>query len=107
MTNSNAIESIIGPIPNGATDIRITSQQADALESDLGLNPGSLEGSNTLSIVSDVADRCPRCPVGDAGNDLFLGAGEGLPGGAPELVIDSIPSNGGDGVRQIRVIIEE
>ncbi|MCY7294599.1 hypothetical protein [Alteromonas sp. a30] len=107
VTNSKTIEGIIGPVPDGATEIRITRQQANALESDLGLNPGSLEQSNTLSIVSDIPERCPRCPVGNAGNDLFLGDGEGLPGGGPELVIDSIPSAGGDGIRQITIIVED
>ena len=60
-----------------------------------------------MSIVSDIPDRCPRCPVGNTGNDLFLGGGEGLPGGGPELVIDSIPSAGGDGIRQITIIVED
>ncbi|WP_434985195.1 hemagglutinin repeat-containing protein [Vreelandella zhaodongensis] len=107
VTDSRTIESIIGSVPNGATEMRITRQQANTLESDMGLNPGSLEQSNTLSIVSGVADRCPRCPIGDAGNELFLGGGEGLPGGGPELVIDSIPSGGGDGIRQITIIVED
>ncbi|MAZ20243.1 hypothetical protein [Roseovarius sp.] len=104
VTEVGSIERVTGPIPEGATEIRITRQQADQLETDLGLNPGSLESSNTLSIVSDVQGRCPRCPV--SGNDHFLGGGKGLPGGGSELIIDSIPSAGGDGIRQITVIIE-
>lgn len=104
VTEVDSIERITGPIPAGATEIRITRQQADQLETDLGLNPGSLESSNTLSIVSDIQDRCPRCPV--SGNDHFLGGGQGLPGGGSELVIDSIPSIGGGGVRQITVFVE-
>ncbi|WP_237061928.1 hypothetical protein [Microbulbifer zhoushanensis] len=107
VTDSKAIESVIGPIPEGASEIRITRHQADELESDLGLNPGSLEKSNTLSVISNIGERCPRCPVGDAGNELFLGDGQGLPGGGPELVVESIPSNGGDGVKQIKVIVED
>jgi len=104
VTEVNSIENVIGPIPNGATEIHITPQQASQLEADLGLNPGSLETSNTLSIVDDISGRCPRCPIG--GNDQFLGGGQGLPGGGSELVIDSIPSSGGDGIRQITVIVE-
>lgn len=104
VTEVNSIERITGPTPDGATEIRITRQQADQLETDLGLNPGSLESSNTLSVVSDVQSKCPRCPV--SGNDHFLEGGQGLPGGGSELVIDSIPSSGGDGIRQITVIVE-
>jgi hypothetical protein len=104
VTEVGSIERVIGDILDGATEIRITRSQADQLEADLGLNPGSLENSNTLSIVSDINDRCPRCPI--AGNDEFLGGGQGLPGGGSELVIDSIPSTGGDGIRQITVIVE-
>lgn len=33
----------------------------------------------------------PRSPIG-GGNDYFLGAGQHLPGGGPEMVIDSIPT---------------
>lgn len=91
-------------MPDGVTEIRITRQQTRQLETDLGLNPGSLENSNTLSIVSDVQGRCPRCPI--SRNDHLLGGGRGPPGGGSELVIDGIPSSGGEGVRQIKVIVE-
>ncbi|WP_296428357.1 filamentous hemagglutinin N-terminal domain-containing protein [Yoonia sp.] len=104
VTEVSSIENVIGRIPSNATEIRITRQQAAQLETDLGLNPGSLEANNTLSLVDDIAGRCPRCPIG--GNDQFLGGGQGLPGGGSELVIDSIPSSGGNGVRQIMVIVE-
>lgn len=106
VTDRDAIERTIGPIPEGATEITIPQSQADRLESELGLNPGSLESKNTLSIIPNIAERCPRCPVGDAGNDLFLGNGQGLPGGDLEFVIDSIPSNGGDGIRQVTIKVE-
>ena len=103
VTEVDSIENVIGPIADDVTEIRITAQQADELKHALGIS-GNLEDINTLSIVDNIADRCPRCPIG--GNDQFLGGGQGLPGGGSELVIDSIPSVGGDGIRQITVIVE-
>lgn len=35
----------------------------------------------------------PRSPTPEAGNEHFLGAGQHLPGGAPEIVIDSVPTS--------------
>lgn len=104
VTPTSSIESIVGPISPTATEITITQAQATALESSLGLKPGSLESSNLLSIVNNVASSAPRSPL--SGNNFFLGGGQGLPGGGSELVIDSIPSAGGQGIRQITVKVK-
>ena len=85
VTETGSIANVIGRIPDNATEIRITRQKADQLEVDLGLNPGSLEANNTLTLVDDISSRCPRCPIG--GNDQFLGGGQGLPGGGAELAL--------------------
>jgi filamentous hemagglutinin len=104
VTPMSSIESIVGPISQTATEITISRAQASALEGSLGLNPGSLESSNVLSIVADVSSRAPRSPL--SGNNYFMGAGQGLPGGGQELVIDAIPSAGGQGIRQIIVKVK-
>ena len=60
------------------------------IESDMGLKPGSLgEGFNTRKIEG-ISGMSPRSPL--EGNTYFLGPGQHLPEGAPEIVIDSIPS---------------
>jgi filamentous hemagglutinin len=104
VTPLSSIGSVIGPISPTATEITISQAQATALENALGLNPGSLESSNVLSVVSDVSSRAPRSPL--SGNNYFLGGGQGLPGGGSELVIDSIPSAGGQGIHQIIVKVK-
>ena len=104
VTPISSMESILGPINSVAKEITISRAQATALEYSLGLKPGSLEPSNVLSIVGDVATRAPRSPL--SGNLLFQGPGQGLPGGGAELVIDSIPSAGSLGVRQIIVKVK-
>ena len=95
----SSIESIVGPLDLTEKQIFITSGQATALESTLGLIPGSLQFSNVLSIIEGIPALAPRSPI--TGNTLFLGGGKGLPGGGSELVIDSIPSTGGQGIKQI------
>ena len=104
VTPMSSIESVVGPISPTATEVTISQTQATALENSLGLNPGSLESSNVLSIVNGVSSRAPRSPL--SGNNFFLGGGQGLPGGGAELVIDSIPSAGGQGIRQITVKVK-
>jgi hypothetical protein len=104
VTPMSSIESVIGPISPTATEVTISQTQATALENSLGLNPGSLESSNVLSIVNGVGSRAPRSPL--SGNNFFLGGGQGLPGGGAELVIDSIPSAGGPSIRQITVKVK-
>jgi len=104
VTPISSIETITGPISPTATQITITSAQATALETSLGLAPGSLQSTNVLSIVKDIPGLSPRSPI--SGNNLFLGGGNGLPGGGAELVIDSIPSSGGTGIRQITVNVK-
>ena len=104
VTPVSAFESVLGPIAPGVTQIAISKSQATALETSLGLPLGTLETKNILSIIEDIPNRSPRSPT--KGNDLFLGAGKGLPGGFPESVIDAIPSAGGNGIRQIIVKIK-
>lgn len=96
---------MIGKIPAGADQISITAQQARELEVALGLERGALESKNVISVVEDIAARSPRRPL--SGNTYFLGEGKGLPGGGPEVLVDSIPSGGGPGIKQIILEVHE
>jgi hypothetical protein len=101
LTDFEAIESVVGPLPRTGSRITISTQQATMLERNLGLPTGRVQGGGVLSIVNDVGVRAPRSPIG--GNSLFLGGGRGLPGGGPEINIAPINTAGGGGVRQIIV----
>ena len=104
VTEISTVEQIIGKIPNNTNSMVLTVEQAVQLERSLGLVV-PLEPTNILSIVDDVANRMPRSPL--SGNELFVGPGKGLPTGGSELVIQSIPSAGGQGIRQIIIKIPE
>jgi hypothetical protein len=98
ITDLKAVTDIIGPL-NGDT-ITIGAEQAGQLEASLGLRAGSLEGENVISVVNNIADRGAASPI--QGNAEFLGGGQGLPGGAPELTIDGIPTrDAGAGITRI------
>jgi len=60
------------------------------LESAFGLEPKSLDGGFKIREVTNIQAMAPRSPL--EGNRFFEGPGMHLPGGAPELVIDSIPT---------------
>ena len=60
------------------------------MESAFGLEPKSLDGGFKIREVTSIQVMAPRSPL--EGNRFFEGPGMHLPGGAPELVIDSIPT---------------
>jgi len=60
------------------------------IEQDSGLEPGSLQGGFKVRQVSDLQSRSPRSPL--EGNSYFEGPGNHLPGGAPEMVVNSVPT---------------
>jgi hypothetical protein len=99
ITPLSTFEAVIGKIDPAATEITISPEQARELELVLGKDPGTLEETNKLSVLDDISWRSMRSPT--EGNERFQGPGKGLPKGASELVIDSIPSAGGSGIRQI------
>lgn len=103
LTDARAVEEIIGPIPAKAQRIQITPAQARELEKALGLKEYSLGRQNELFIVDGIPTRNPRRPLPNDGNKFFLGEGKGLPGGGPEVLVDSIPSRGGPGIRKVFV----
>lgn len=73
---------------NGKTTI--TKDLATKIEADTGLEPGTLHAGFKIRKITSITNANPRSPL--EGNKYFLGKGEHLPGGAPEVVIDSIPT---------------
>ena len=100
VTDYRAIAENIGPIKaNAKIDVGFFSRgnkvsyfRVRKLEKALGLDPKSLTEGFRLTRVPNILERHPRLPI-DGGNGYFLGGGKGLPGGGPELVIDSIPTS--------------
>ena len=74
----------------GKTEITIPRSLATKIENDMGLVPGSLKDGFKVRQVNGIRDMSPRSPL--EGNQYFLGPGNHLPGGAPEMVIHSIPT---------------
>ena len=72
-------------------EVTISKVQAASIERDMGLNPGSLGEGFNIRRVDGISNMQPRSPL--SGNDYFLGPGQHLPGGAPELVINSISTS--------------
>jgi len=73
-----------------ASRTTISKVKAFLIEHDMGLVPGSLQEGFKIRKVAEINARSPRSPM--EGNEYFLGPGQHLPGGAPELVVDSIPT---------------
>lgn len=61
------------------------------LENALGLNSRTLTQGFRLTRIPSLLERAPRSPLG--GNNLFTNPGMGLPGGGPELIIDSVSTD--------------
>ena len=83
--------------------ITISSVKAAKIESDMGLNPGSLQNGFKIREVSGISSMNPRSPL--EGNEYFLGGGQHLPGGAPEMVINSIPTTDNASVTTILTVL--
>jgi len=88
VTDKKALE-ILGDF-SGKSNITIPQSVASQLESDMGLMPGSLQEGFKIREVTDIVSQAPRSPL--EGNMYFKGPGQHLPGGAPEMVINSIPT---------------
>ncbi|WP_330986291.1 MULTISPECIES: type IV secretion protein Rhs [Enterobacterales] len=78
---------------NGIQDgeVTISKSLAETIEKEMGLKPGSLEDGFNIRKIDGISGMSPRSPL--EGNRYFLGPGQHLPGGAPEVVIDSAPSS--------------
>jgi hypothetical protein len=101
ISDKQSFADILGNI-DGVSTLTIDKSKAIQLETAFGLEPGSLQDGFKIRQVNDIGLRAPRSPM--EGNRFFLGAGNHLPGGAPEMVVDSIPTIDGNGVSTLTEI---
>jgi filamentous hemagglutinin len=97
LTDKRAFTSVLGHANAGKYKVarkagpgRVSRKQAKDLERQLGLERGSLRDGFRITKVDNIKDMSPRSPLAASGNPYFLGNGEGLPGGGPEMMVDSI-----------------
>lgn len=78
---------------NGVQNGKVTIPKslATTIEKDMGLNPGTLSDGFNIRKTDGISNIQSRSPL--SGNDYFLGPGKHLPGGAPEVVINSVPTS--------------
>ncbi len=93
-----SFEDILSPIGSGYNQ-EVTKEQAIALEISMGLEPGSLENGFKIRTIDNINAKSPRSPL--EGNRFFRGGGNHLPGGAPEMVIASVPTKDNTDVKTI------
>lgn len=98
ISDNKGVADVIGDF-SGQSKITITSAKAAKLERAFGLEDGSLQNGFKIRQVDNIADRMPRSPM--EGNKYFLGPGNHLPGGAPEMVVESLPTTDGGGVKTL------
>jgi hypothetical protein len=90
ITDRKAIVSLIGDVPKKTGRISISRTQAAKIEQAMGLKDGSLAGGFKVRRVEQLSEWQPRSPL--EGNKKFVAGGMHLPGGTPELVVNSIPT---------------
>ncbi|MEQ9918926.1 type IV secretion protein Rhs [Pectobacterium aroidearum] len=73
------------------SETSISRSMSERIEKDMGLNPGSLKDGFNVRKIEGITNMQPRSPLG--GNEHFLNPGQHLPGGAPEMVINSVPTS--------------
>ncbi|UTA46852.1 hypothetical protein L1F30_11840 [Simiduia sp. 21SJ11W-1] len=100
VSDSQGISDVLGDFQNMTS---INAADVAKLEKDFGLEPGTLNGGFKIRKVENINDKLTRSPL--EGNKYFLGPGKHLPGGAPELVIESIPTVDSNDVKTIAEII--
>jgi hypothetical protein len=98
ISDRQGITDILGNI-DGKSNISISKVDALQLEQSFGLEPGSLQGGFKIRQVDNIVDQAPRSPL--EGNKYFRGPGQHLPGGAPEMVIDSISTTDSNTVKTL------
>ncbi len=96
LTDKQAITDTLGKLSEGQNTMTISKAQARQLENNLGLEEGSLDGGFKIRKVEGIQQSGTRSPL--EGNELFRGAGKHLPGGGPEMQVDSIPTTSSDSV---------
>ena len=89
ISDRQGITDIIGDF-SGQSQLTLDKAKVLQLEEAFGLERGALQEGFKIRQVDNVVDRMTRSPM--EGNQYFLGPGNHLPGGAPEMVIDPIPT---------------
>ncbi|MCA8866280.1 type IV secretion protein Rhs [Halomonas sp. SBBP1] len=89
ISDRQGITDIIGDFP-GQPQLILDRSKTLQLEEAFGLDTGTLLDGFKIRRVENIVEQMPRSPL--EGNQLFRGPGNHLPGGAPEMVIDSIPT---------------
>lgn len=102
LTDEAAITDILGPMNSGGETV-ISAAQASQLELAMGLQRGSLSDGFKIRRVTGINAMSPRSPT--VGNEYFLGAGQHLPGGGPEMVVNAIPTVDSQGVTTITSVV--
>nr|WP_174248212.1 RHS repeat-associated core domain-containing protein [Pseudomonas chlororaphis] len=102
ISDKKGISDIIGDF-SASEKMTLNKEQVLKLEAAFGLEQGSLQNGFKIRKVDGIKERMPRSPL--AGNDKFEGPGNHLPGGAPEMVIDSIPTTDAPGVSTMTEIL--
>ncbi|NRB55649.1 MAG: type IV secretion protein Rhs [Salinicola sp.] len=98
ISDQKSVAGLIDSSPvNGK--IYISKSQALGIEKNMGLEPNSLSGGFKVRKVTGIKEMLPRSPL--EGNDYFLGPGNHLPGGHPEMVIKSIPTKDNSSVKTL------
>ena len=98
LSDRKALTDVLGEL-NGKRNVTLTSAQITKIEGEMGLEPGSLQDGFKIRKVTDLIDMAPSSPL--EGNAYFLGPGNHLPGGGPELVVRSIPTTDNATVKTI------
>lgn len=89
LTDKQAVTDALGDI-SGKTHITLTRSEVARVETGSGLVPGSLQNGFNVRKVTGLSNGAPRSPL--EGNQFFLGPGNHLPSGAPEMIVKSIPT---------------
>ncbi|WP_199775594.1 hypothetical protein [Microbulbifer pacificus] len=104
ISDRKGITDIVGDF-SGQSTLTLNKAKVLQLEEAFGLEKGTLEEGFKIRQVDNIIDRMTRSPM--EGNQFFLGPGNHLPGGAPEMVIDSIPTIDTDGVKTLLEVVVE
>lgn len=89
ISDRQGITDIIGDF-SGQSQLTLNKSKVLQLEEAFGLERGALQEGFKIRQVDNIVDQMTRSPM--EGNQFFRGPGNHLPGGAPEMVIDSIPT---------------
>ncbi|MGZ5198716.1 MAG: two-partner secretion domain-containing protein [Telluria sp.] len=89
VSDRQGVMSYFSHAPVGS-EVTISPSLASKIELDMGLEPGSLQNGFNVRRVDGLQAMQPSSPMN--GNAYFRGPGMHLPSGAPELVVNSIPT---------------